>query len=112
MTGRLYLTQREYDALLDQQDGRCCVEGCEETENLQADHSTPNAWRRAKPDQLMCTRCHKVKTLRDIKAIWKAKRLSGASLSQYQRRKRYGAQLQGCPFEKPFGLRGAPSWRR
>lgn len=50
---RLYLTQREYDALLKQQGGRCCVEGCEEAENLQADHSTPNAWAPGKPDQLI-----------------------------------------------------------
>jgi hypothetical protein len=98
---RLYLTAREYEALLKKQGGACCIEGCEETENLIGEHSTPNAWRRAKPDQLMCAGCHKVKTLRDIKAIWKVKRLNGAVLSQYERRKRCGPQLRGRSFEQP-----------
>lgn len=95
---RLYLTAREYEALLERQNGACCVSDCEETEGLIGEHSTPNAWRRAKPDQLMCAKCHKVKTLRDMKAIWKTKRLNGAVLSQYERRKRYGPQLAGRPF--------------
>jgi hypothetical protein len=98
---RLYLTAREYEALLKKQGGVCCVEDCDETDDLIGEHSTPNTWRRAKPDQLMCAACHKVKTLRDIKAIWKVKRLNDASLSQYERRKRYGAQLRGRPFAKP-----------
>lgn len=97
---RLYLTAREYEALLLKQGGSCCVDGCEETENLIGEHSTPFTWRRAKPDQLMCTRCHKVKTLRDVKAIWKVKRLNGAALSQFDRRKKFGAQLRGRPFGK------------
>ena len=110
---RLYLTAREYEALLKKQDGKCCVEDCEETEDLIGEHSTPNAWRRAKPDQLMCAKCHKVKTLRDIKAIWKVKRLNGAALSQYERRRRYGPQLRGRPFEQPHGSSfGAAPWRR
>lgn len=109
---RLYLTAREYEALLLKQGGTCCVDECEETEDLIGEHSTPNAWRRAKPNQLMCATCHKVKTLRDIKAIWKVKRLNGAVLSQYQRRRRYGAQLRGRPFPRPKQLRGARSWRR
>jgi hypothetical protein len=98
VTGRLYLTQREYDALLDKQNGRCCVEDCDETENLQADHSTPNAWRPGKPDQLMCASHHKTKTRRDIRAIWKSKRLSGEAPSQYERRKKFGPKLHGRPF--------------
>jgi hypothetical protein len=94
---RLHLTQREYHELLEKQDGKCCVDDCEETEGLIAEHSTPFVWRRAKPDQLMCRACHKVKTLRDIKAIWKVKRLSGEELGQYERRKRYGPKLRSRP---------------
>ncbi|WP_167755558.1 hypothetical protein [Vitreimonas flagellata] len=56
---RLYLTQREYDALLEAQGGTCCVAECEETEGLIAEHSTPNALRPGKPYQLMCVACHK-----------------------------------------------------
>jgi hypothetical protein len=109
---RLYLTAREYKALLKKQGGVCCVDDCEESEDLIAEHSTPNAWRRAKPDQLMCAKCHKAKTLRDIKAIWKAKRLNGEALSQHERRRKYGAQLRGRPFERPQKATGAPRWKR
>lgn len=107
---RLYLTAHEYEALLKKQNGACCVDECEETEGLIGEHSTPNAWRKAKPDQLMCASCHKVKTLRDIKAIWKVKRLNGAALSQYERR-RYGSQLRGRSFARPHQPRGAARWR-
>jgi len=109
---RLYLTAREYEALLKKQNGACCVDDCEETEGLIGEHSTPNAWRRAKPDQLMCAGCHKVKTLRDIKAIWKVKRLNGEALSQYERRRRFGAQLGARPFQSPCDQSGASSWKR
>lgn len=109
---RLYLTAREYKALLKKQDGKCCVDDCDETENLIGEHSTPNSWRRAKPDQLMCAKCHKVKTLRDIKAIWKVKRLNGAVLSQYERRRRYGPQLRGRPFAMPHQIRRDAAWKR
>lgn len=95
---RLYLSTREYDALLKKQHGVCCVTGCGSGIDLIAEHSTPMVWRRAKPDQLMCSVCHKAKTLRDIRAIWKAKRLNGEALSQCERRKRYGAKLRGRPF--------------
>jgi hypothetical protein len=109
---RLYLTAREYEALLLKQGGACCVDECDESEDLIGEHSTPNTWRRSKPDQLMCATCHKVKTLRDIKAIWKVKRLNGAALSQYQGRRRYGPQLRGRPFARLQHLPGAQSWRR
>jgi hypothetical protein len=73
---RLYLTQREYDALFARQNGRCCA--CRAMGvPLIAEHSTPNAFWPRKPDQLMCAICHKVKTRRDLKAIAKAKRLNG-----------------------------------
>jgi len=76
------------------------VRGCKATEGLIAEHSTPNAIFPGKPDQLMCKPCHKVKTLRDVKAIAKTKRLNGTTMSQYERRKRYGAKLRGRGFEK------------
>ena len=108
---RLYLTAREYEALLKKQNGACCVEDCEETEGLIGEHSTPNTWRRAKPDQLMCKGCHKIKTLRDIKNIWKVKRLNGEALSQYERRNRYGAQLRSRAFPEREPVRRGHPWR-
>lgn len=97
---RLYLTPREYDRLLEQQNGMCCVPWCENRGDLIAEHSTPNALRPGKPDQLMCKACHKVKTLRDVKAIARAKRLSGETMSQYERRKKFGSRLKGRGFQK------------
>jgi hypothetical protein len=97
---RTYLTSREHDALLQRQDGMCCVLGCSERNGLIAEHSTPNAVHPGKPDQLMCLPCHKVKTLRDVKAIARMKRLNGTTMSQYERRKKYGAKLRGRGFEK------------
>ena len=95
---RGYLTAREDDALLKRQRGTCCVRGCKATEGLIAEHSTPNAIYPGKPDQLMCKPCHKVKTLRDVKAIAKMKRLNGTTTSQYERRKKFGPTLRGRPF--------------
>ncbi|PZO55817.1 MAG: hypothetical protein DCF16_01730 [Alphaproteobacteria bacterium] len=109
---RLYLTAHEYEALLLKQGGMCCVDECNTSDDLIGEHSTPNTWRRAKPDQLMCANCHKVKTLRDIKAIWKVKRLNGVAPSQYERRRKYGAQMHGRRFEKPHQSSGSPSWKR
>jgi hypothetical protein len=100
---RLYLTQRVYDRLLEAQGGKCCTKGCRQTEALIAEHSTPNAFKPGKPDQLMCRACHKVKTLKDVKAIAKAKRLNGASTSQYERRKKFGPTMRGRGFEKRRG---------
>lgn len=97
---RLYLTQREYDELLERQHGKCCVPTCEETGGLIAEHSTPNALKPGKPDQLMCVPCHKVKTLRDVKAIAKVKRLNGQTMSQHERRRKFGSRLRGRGFEK------------
>jgi len=97
---RLYLTAREREALLDAQGGECCIDDCHETEDLIAEHSNPNYFRRAKPDQLMCRACHKIKSQRDMNDIARARRLSGATLSQYERRKKFGSQLKGRPFQK------------
>jgi hypothetical protein len=97
---RTYLTSREYDALLQCQNGMCCAPGCFETDGLIAEHSTPNAIDPGKPDQLMCKPCHKVKTLRDVKAIANMKRLNGTTTSRYERRKKYGPKLRGRGFGK------------
>lgn len=91
---RLYLTRREYEALLEKQGGTCCVPGCEENEGLIGEHSIPNKWKLGKPDQLMCVTCHKVKTRRDMKVIWKVKRINGETLGQFERRKLYGSQFR------------------
>lgn len=95
---RLYLTQRERDELYELQGRKCCVEGCEESDNLQAEHSTPEVWRHGKPDQLMCRTHHKIKTRSDIRKIWKVKRLNGEAMSQYERRNKFGSQLRGRGF--------------
>lgn len=97
---RLYLTQREYDALLDAQGGKCCVKDCNARTDLIAEHSTPNALKPGKSDQLMCVLCHKVKTLRDVKAIAKVRRLNGQTMSQHERRRKFGSRLRGRGFEK------------
>ncbi len=91
---RGYLTQKEWAALLEAQGGVCCVKGCSVTEGLQGEHSTPNAIRAGKPDQLMCVPCHKIKTRKDRKEIAKADRLSGKTLSQYERRRRFGPSFK------------------
>lgn len=92
------LTAREYELLLAKQNGMCCVRGCKNRERLIAEHSTPKAIWPRKPDQLMCTPCHKVKTRGDMKLINKLKRLSGRTLTQYDRRKLYGPTLRGPGF--------------
>lgn len=91
---RGYLTQKEWAALLEAQGGVCCVKGCSVTEGLQGEHSTPNAIRAGKPDQLMCEAHHKEKTKRDVKEIARAKRLSGEKMSQYERRKKFGPAMK------------------
>ncbi|HRE45293.1 MAG TPA: hypothetical protein PKY87_15160 [Terricaulis sp.] len=48
----------------------------------------------------MCAPCHKVKTLKDVKVIAKVKRLNGKTMSQYERRKKFGPRLRGRGFEK------------
>lgn len=91
---RGYLTKRQWDALLEQQGGKCCVSGCESEGPFHGEHSTPNALRSGKPDQLMCKPCHKLKTRNDVREIARAKRLAGETLSQWERRKRFGPSLK------------------
>lgn len=97
---RLYLTAREYERLLERQGGVCCVSGCDTADDLISEHSTPNALFPGKPDQLMCKPCHKIKTLRDVKAFARVKRLNGTTMSQYDRRKKFGSRLKGRGFDK------------
>jgi hypothetical protein len=91
---RQYLTKREWADLLLKQGGRCCVAGCESEGPFHGEHSTPSAFAGGKPDQLMCVACHKIKTRTDVAAIAKAKRLSGETLSQYERRRRFGPSMK------------------
>lgn len=98
---RLYLTQREYDELYELQGRKCCVAGCKVSDGLIGEHSTPEVWRHGKPDQLMCVAHHRIKTRSDIKKIWKVKRLNGEAMSQYERRKKFGAKLRGPGFWRP-----------
>lgn len=95
---RAYLTKREWSALLEQQNGKCCVAGCESEGPFHGEHSSPAALTGGKPDQLMCIPCHRVKTKRDVREIARAKRLSGETLSQYERRRRFGSTMQSRPF--------------
>lgn len=94
MTRRGYLTKREWNALLEAQGGKCCVAGCESTGPFDGEHSTPATWTGGKPDQLMCRDCHKQKTRRDKAEIARTNRLNGKTLSQYERRKRFGPALK------------------
>lgn len=96
MTGRQYLTRAEWDAMLEAQMGVCAC-GCGQTPadgRFQADHSNPSAFVGGKPDQLLHHRCHALKTKRDVRAIAKAKRLSGETMSQHERRAKFGPALR------------------
>lgn len=106
MSGRQYLTQKQWNALLEAQGGVCCVAGCNVSEGLEAEHSTPNAIRAGRPDQLMCQPHHREKTKRDVKEIARAKRLSGEKMSQYEKRKRFGPALRSRnTFENRRGMK-------
>lgn len=83
MSGRQYLTDRQWRELFDAQGGKCCVAGCESEGPFEAEHSTPNAFRPGKPDQLMCVQHHKAKTRADRKKIAKTNRISGKTRSQW-----------------------------
>ena len=101
MTRRQYLTAKERAAILDAQGGVCA--NCKRAApRYIGEHTTPLALSgEGKPDALWCVPCARRKTygddgLRgDISAIAKVKRLSGETLSQYERRARFGPALVG-----------------
>lgn len=103
------LTKREYDALLERQGWLCATWGCISEGPFDADHSTPNAFLAGKPDQLLCRPCHRAKTKLDVKAIAKAKRLSGETSSQYSRRKQRGPLLKSA---RKLVSKGFEGWRK
>ena len=94
--GRKYLSEREWDALFERQGFACAVFGCGNDGPWEADHSTANAFVAGKPDQILCREHHVIKTKRDVKAIAKAKRLSGETSSQYSRRQKRGPLLKSA----------------
>ena len=91
---RAYLTRAEWAALLQKQNGKCCVEGCESAGPFHGEHTVANYFVGGKPDALMCVPCHKVKTRRDKAEIGRTKRLNGESSSQYERRRRFGPTMK------------------
>lgn len=99
MTRRGYLTKKEWSALLEAQNGLCCVEGCESTGPFAGEHSNPAYFVGGKPDQLMCLPHHREKTALDKGAIAKTKRLNGETLSQYEKRKRFGPTMRSRGFQ-------------
>jgi hypothetical protein len=67
------------------------------------DHSTPVALGNdAKPDQAICIPCHRLKTIRDVKAIAKAKRLHRTFVLGEKRQKR---KMQSRGFDKRWSRR-------
>lgn len=98
---RGYLTRKQWADMLDAQGGKCAC-GCGKTPEdgpFEADHSTPNALVAGKPDQLLFWRCHREKTKRNVREIARAKRLSGETMGQYERRRRFGPTLQSRPMQ-------------
>ncbi len=96
MTRRGYLTKTEWAAMLERQGGKCAC-GCGRTPDdgrFEADHSTPNTWEAGKPDQLLFWRCHRIKTKSDMREIARTNRLNGKTLSQYEKRKRFGPAMK------------------
>jgi hypothetical protein len=90
MTRRASLTAQEKHALVVDQGGRCAICGAGlltaiwrdgntiRTIVAEYDHWVPVALANTgKPDTALCKYCHAIKTKRDVKAIAKAKRLSG-----------------------------------
>lgn len=99
---RAYLTTREWHDLLVKQGGVCCVPGCGSKGPFDGEHTVANYFIGGKPDALMCRPCHKAKTRKDKADIARTKRLNGDSLSQYERRRRFGPSLKGNSSFKDF----------
>lgn len=94
------LTPKEFGMMLLLQGGVCAR--CKGPGPFEADHSTPNALERGKPDQLLCVPCHDAKTygLRgDISSIAKAKRLRDKR-TQHDRRLAKGSRMASRGFDK------------
>lgn len=107
---RGYLTPRELANLMFKQGGKCCVAGCESEGPFEAEHSTPNALKPGKPDQLMCVEHHRAKTKTDVRAIAKAKRLCGETSSQWSRREKNGSRIKGGGFKGWRKMNGEIVW--
>ena len=91
---RGYLTKREWSALLQQQNGKCCVAGCESEGPFEGEHTVCNYYVGGKPDALMCIPHHREKTRKDKREIARTKRLNGETSSQYERRKKFGPTMK------------------
>lgn len=99
---RRRLTPSERAALLERQGGLCVSWGCEESENLIEEHSTPFVWTGGPATQLMCKGCHKEKTRRDIKAIAKVKRIQKRERGEEKKKRK----IPSKPFTAWRGLSG------
>lgn len=81
------LTDKEWREMFERQGRKCARDGCGDTEGpFIADHSTPNVWKKGKPDWLICVHCDAIKTPNDISEIARVKRLNGTTGSQASRR--------------------------
>lgn len=101
-TGRKYLTPSEREAMLQDQGG-VCAGNCGRTPEdaaFEADHSTPNAIKSGKPDQLLCRPCHLEKTRTDRRIIAKVMRIFNKHHGIQTRKKKKipSRELQSRPF--------------
>lgn len=99
--GRKYASASDLRDMLERQGGVCASRGCMSEGPFEADHSTPNAFRPGKPDQLLCVPCHKRKTfglMGDVSKIAKAKRIAEGR-TQYDKRQQNGSKLRSGGFK-------------
>lgn len=106
---RLYLTPREMQAMLSEQNGRCFK--CKgEGPDFIAEHSVPVALGNdQKPDCLLCADCARKKTygLRgDISNIAKVKRIRNGK-TQHDKRLEHGSRIKGRGFQGWRGFDGS-----
>lgn len=103
---RSYLTPNQLRDMLERQHGLCASPGCMSEGPFEADHSTPQALKPGKPDQLLCVDCHRRKTfgLRgDVSNIAKARRIA-EQRTQYDKRKLRGPKLKSAGKIKSRGF--------
>jgi len=98
------LTPKEFSLMLIMQGGVC--RACKGPGPFEADHSTPNAIERGKPDQLLCEPCHDLKTfgpahmnIGDVSKVAKMKRHRDGR-TQHDRRLEKGSRLRSRGFDK------------